>query len=246
MPNTHSLDLEASSSQFAAIADASQTGLDLSGDFTIEAWVNWESLPTSGFINFILEKGTINDISYHFRVYNASGTYRLEAVISNNGTNYDWVYCNITTPTTGTWYHYAVTCDISNAVATEFEFFVDGTSQGNGTVLNDGSVTGIYNNSRAVFIGVMEGYADAAAKFLDGKIDEVRVWNVIRSDADINTYKRKDVTGQTGLVAYWKLNNSALDETANNNDLTLYGSPSYSTSVPFTTYISSSGFMSLL
>lgn len=245
MANTHSLDLEASSSQCAYIEDASQTGLDLSDDFTIEAWVNWESLPSSGNIHFIAEKGTVSDISYHFRLYNNAGTYRLEAVVSNNGTNYDYVYCNITTPTTGTWYHYAVTCDISNAVATEFEFFVDGVSQGNGTVSVDGSVTSLNNNGRRFYIGALEGYSTTSDKFLDGKIDEVRVWNVIRSDADINTYKRKDVTGQTGLVAYWKFNNSALDETSNNNDLTLFGSPSYSTTVPFNLY-TTSGFMSLL
>ena len=241
MANTHSLDLEASSSQYAYIEDASQTGLDLSGDFTIEAWVNWESLPSSGIINFIAQKGTITDIAYHFRLYNNAGTYRLDAVVSNNGTNYDLVICNITTPTTGTWYHYAITCDISNAASTEFEFFIDGVSQGNGTVSVDGSVTGINNNGRRFYIGAMEGYSYT----IDGKIDEVRVWNVIRTEEQINTYKRRDVTGQSGLVAYWKLNNSALDETSNNNDLTVSGG-TYSTTVPFTSYSPSGSFINLI
>ena len=39
MANTHSLDLERGSNQYASIADAAQTGLDLSGDFTIVARV---------------------------------------------------------------------------------------------------------------------------------------------------------------------------------------------------------------
>jgi len=38
---------------------------------------------------------------------------------------------------------------------------------------------------------------------------------------------------EAGLVAYYKFNDSALDETSNNNDLTLVNSPTYSTDVPF-------------
>jgi hypothetical protein len=42
--NTHSLDLELSSSQYAYITDANQTGLDITGDFTIEAWIKLNRL----------------------------------------------------------------------------------------------------------------------------------------------------------------------------------------------------------
>lgn len=37
--NTHALTLVAASSQYAYISDASQTGLDLSTDFTFEMWL---------------------------------------------------------------------------------------------------------------------------------------------------------------------------------------------------------------
>lgn len=47
MANTYSLVLNSGSSQYAYINDASQTGLDLSGDFTFEAYVNPESAPGS-------------------------------------------------------------------------------------------------------------------------------------------------------------------------------------------------------
>ena len=46
MANSHSLDLESSSSQYASITDASQTGLDITGDLTIELWAKFESLPS--------------------------------------------------------------------------------------------------------------------------------------------------------------------------------------------------------
>jgi len=43
-----SIDLERSSSQYLSITDASQTGLDFTGDFTIEGWVKLESSLTTG------------------------------------------------------------------------------------------------------------------------------------------------------------------------------------------------------
>ena len=45
--NTHSTDLESGSSQYWSITDASQTGLDITGDFSIEGWVKLESLNIS-------------------------------------------------------------------------------------------------------------------------------------------------------------------------------------------------------
>jgi len=38
---------------------------------------------------------------------------------------------------------------------------------------------------------------------------------------------------ETGLKGYWKLNDSLLDETTNNNDLTNVNSAVFSTDVPF-------------
>ncbi len=49
-----SLDFELSSSQFAYITDASQSGLDLSSDFTIEAWLNLEQLPSTAGTSFAI------------------------------------------------------------------------------------------------------------------------------------------------------------------------------------------------
>jgi len=45
MDNTKSLNLVAASSQFMSIADASQTGLEIStGDFTIVGWVKFDTV----------------------------------------------------------------------------------------------------------------------------------------------------------------------------------------------------------
>jgi len=71
-------------------------------------------------------------------------------------------------------------------------------------------------------------------KFFDGLIDEVRVWNDIRSDAEVDDNKLTELVGnEAGLAGYWKLNNDYLDETSNNNDLTAVAAPVFSTDVPF-------------
>jgi YD repeat-containing protein len=46
--NSHSLDLESSSSQYASISDLNQVGLDFSNDLTLGAWVKFETLTTGG------------------------------------------------------------------------------------------------------------------------------------------------------------------------------------------------------
>ena len=74
---TQSLDLERSSAQYATISDAAQTGLDFATDFTIETWINLESLPASLVGYSICGKFTSGNRQYHFYVYNSSGTYQL-------------------------------------------------------------------------------------------------------------------------------------------------------------------------
>ena len=210
--NTHSLDLEVTSSQCAYITDAAQTGLDITGDISIEAWVNL------------------------FNLYNSSGTYRLIISYSHNGTTETQGYLDWT-PSTGTWYHIAATVDVS---AQGFHIYINGVDQ---TLTGQsGTGTEIIDSTAEVIVGAYGVHTTPVGEF-DGKIDEVRVWNDIRTNSEISTNMQSDVTGQAGLVAYWKFNNSALDETANNNDLTLIGSPVYSTTVPFASYVGKGNFL---
>ena len=152
--NTHSLDLEAGSSQYTYIADGSQTGLDITGDFTFEYWVKWESIPTAGNIMFIFCKdNSPGSKGYQQYLANDGGTYKLKSYLYQDNTTYDQIDFTITAPTLDIWYHYAVTCDISNGASTELELFINGVSQGNGSVINDGSITSIQNSTGDFYIG---------------------------------------------------------------------------------------------
>jgi len=70
------------------------------------------------------------------------------------------------------------------------------------------------------------------SEYWPGKIDEVRIWNVARSPAEIQTYFDRSLHGsESGLVAYWRFDegngNIATDFTGNGHTGTLINSPTW-------------------
>jgi len=228
MANTKSLDLELSSSQYASIADASQTGLDITGDLTIESWIKLESLPGSGADYPIASKWDANGsaLSYLFTYQNNSGTYRFVTQLSNSaGTVATAVYNQ--TLDAGTWYHVAMVVDLATD---SVEYFVDGSSIGSGAL--SAAIADIKNSTAKFAIGAR--FNNAPAALYDGLIDDVRVWSDKRTPTEIANNRSVELIGnEDNLAGYWKLNDDYLDATANNNDLTAAGSPTFSTDIPF-------------
>jgi hypothetical protein len=79
------------------------------GDFTWEAWINLNSLPSSGgAISIICSRGANASASaFQFIITNSSGTYRVETTISIGASDSGLVWNIPTAPTVGTWYHVA-------------------------------------------------------------------------------------------------------------------------------------------
>ena len=198
--STIAVDFELGDGDYLSAADSAS--LSITGDMTFEGWYNFESLPADGEQYVFLAKSNsgTSQRSYLFSLINVSGTYRLLASISDDGTNQNQVRTNWT-PSTGTWYHVAITVDVSNAVATQFEFFIDGSSLGNGSVISDDSATAIYNSTAILTIGATN---EGAAALFDGKSDEVRLWDDIRTGTEITNNKSIELVGnEANLVAYW-------------------------------------------
>lgn len=233
MANTYSLDLESSSSQYAYITDANQTGLDITGDFTIEAWLKFETLPSvAGKKMTIAGKWADGVRQYIMQITTAN---KLEITCSDNGSDSSGHWVRFTSNSaiiseTGVWYHIAGTFDISEETAT---MYVNGSSKANTKSGSIGATLTNQNNPFRIGSSIDGSYGE----YFDGLIDDVRVWNDIRTGQEISSNYQKELVGnEAGLVAYYKFNDSALDETSNNNDLTLSGSPSYSTDVPTWVY----------
>lgn len=152
-------------------------------------------------------------------------SYQLRLGISSNGTNSEFLTKTATAITTATNLHVGVAWTASTSTA---EFLVNGGSIGTST----GTLTAISDNASRFAVGA--DFNSSARNFFDGKVDETRVWNVIRTEAEFFANKEVEIAiNTTGLVAYYKFNNNADDATANANNLTATGSPVYATDVPF-------------
>jgi len=126
------------------------------------------------------------------------------------------------------WYHIAVKYDLSEATATEKELVLDGANLGNGTVDAGANVTAFATGTGNMGIGQA-----AAGFYFDGYIDEVRVWNEWRSDANLQAHMFEELAGsESNLFQYWPLNNDWNDYGPNSHHLTPYNSPVFSTEIP--------------
>ncbi len=128
------------------------------------------------------------------------------------------------------WYHAAVTFD-----GTTWKLYLDGALDG---TLNLGTNRGPrFDSIQHAGIASALTSTGAAAGFFQGRIDEVRIWNVARSQAEILTSMRAKLPTATGLLGRWSLDEgsgttivSSAGTTVNG---TLMNTPVWSIDSPF-------------
>jgi hypothetical protein len=110
-----------------------------------------------------------------------------------------------------------------------FAFSYDGVNQ---YVLIDGVVvfivptTGTVMNNPGIFnAGLNIGARfTSASQFVTGQLDEIRIWNIFRTENQIRENMDKTISSQTGLVGYWNFDDgTARDLSGNDADGTLQG-----------------------
>lgn len=212
--NTNSIDLEKDSSQ--SLSFDPPVGLPTGNNSrTIEGWIKLESAVDANGM-YILDYGT----------FTTDQEFGLKIVLS--GGNVVGQLDRFGAATTGTvdlglqigiYSHLAVTYN-----GTDLRWYVDG-------ILKDTATVGATLNT--VLTNGRIGKRISGTSFADGLIDDVRVWNVERTLQQIIDNKDKQLVGnETNLVAYWKLDNTLLDETVNANTLTISGGAIFSTDTP--------------
>jgi hypothetical protein len=141
---------------------------------------------------------------------------------------------------TGIWYHAAVTYDGPTAT---WRLYLNGVSAGTATAAP---------NARPRFDSIQH-FAIAAALnstgvregAFAGRIDEVRVWNYVRTAADIAADKDREIASAPGLVARYGLNEATGTTVANSSAIdgvelgeptgTIMSQPRWVEGAPFTT-----------
>lgn len=190
------VDLELSEGDYLWAADSAS--LSITGDITIEAWVKWENVPANNVSSYVVAKWEVagSGLSYGAYLFNNAGQMTMRFILSSDGTtsNFDIHSIDIATPNTGQYYHYAWVFDASTATA---ELFIDVVSQGTST----DTETSIADTDTTVRIGSRQ---ESPFDYVDGIVDEVRIWNDKRTSEELGKNKNKRLIGnESGLVAYW-------------------------------------------
>ncbi len=168
--------------------------LDFTNSFTLEAWINFDqitvSTPGYGWRS-LFGKSQYNN-AYGLMIYAPAGGGRVVRFyhegLSAAFSDYVW-----STIDPNTWYHIAVTYDGSQTV-----IYIDGVQVATNAVT--GNVTQNASNLNI-------GFSQLGAYPWDGMMDEVRAWNIARTETEINSTKGVELTGsESGLVLYYNFN----------------------------------------
>ena len=168
------------------------TLFDIGTSYTLEAWINATEWRQEQWQGSILGKDTPNngDQGYAFRC-GKEGT--LSFVMSVNG---NWTEA-ATGPIMdeGIWNHVAAVIDDG-----EIRLYVNGSEEASVGYNGTPSMTQFAN----LKIGAS---AEFPGRIFHGAIDEVRLWNVARTEQELNEFKSETLNGdETGLISYYEFN----------------------------------------
>ena len=191
------------SSQYVSVPHSASLNLPA---FTMEAWVNY-----SGENITIIDKG-----NYNF-LWSLNANNNGNKMGFYNNSNFLWNYSTAAVAQ-NTWTHVAIT--LSGGTLT---FYINGVASGTASV---GSSTA---DNIEMNIGRQQPSLCRCNHF-NGTMDELRIWNVARSQSDIlANYESTVPTNSSNLVAYYKFDESTgtttADASSNGNNGTLVNGP---------------------
>jgi Concanavalin A-like lectin/glucanases superfamily/Secretion system C-terminal sorting domain/The GLUG motif len=176
-------------SDYVSVPDDSS--LDFTANYTIEAWIRPTSFTSLGGI---VSKYNSNNSNGYFLRLTGSTPY--------TGIDFDGVVTASGILTAGTWYHIAAVDSSGTHI-----LYVNGAK-----VPLTGTAITVQSNTDPLTIGL--DYLPAP-RYFDGEISEVRIWNIARSQPQIQSTMNSTLMGtEAGLAAYWQLDGSGTNETA--------------------------------
>ncbi|MEM1391948.1 MAG: DUF4347 domain-containing protein, partial [Cyanobacteria bacterium P01_H01_bin.150] len=187
--------------------------LNLTNEITIEAWVNLTNANNEQYIvgktknssDVISALGASNQTGYALGVKEGQlySEFWASGIISSN--KYTLQKGNIKS---NEWTHIAVSWKTNGQLV--------GYINGEEVESINVSLYSLGKNNNNLTIGAAPW--DASKFKVDGIVDEVRIWNTARSQADIQSNMNQTLKGdEAGLVSYWDFQGNVNDKTNQNN-----------------------------
>ena len=182
----------------------------LGGSISVECWVKPAQIATDwvGFVCKNEDKASGEGV-FWLGQHSTDGKVRFGVYL--NGTSESYIDTDGAVISNGSWYHVAATYDGNYQ-----KIYINGTLVKTSSDLNTVLPSGTSN----YYIGL------STAAYFAGRIDEVRIWNDVRTAAEIADNKDDELVGnESGLVAYYKMSDGSgttlTDNSSNSNNGTL-------------------------
>ncbi len=216
--NNYSLEFDGANNQYVSINPV----VGLAGsDYTIEAWFKSSTINSLQTIFDGYEAATLNS-GLHIEIQ-TNGTLRYlhrEPPAISGGTNiYSTSIIN-----DGAWHHFAAVKGPDDFM----RLYIDGN-------LEAVSANTVVNSTIPLDINLGRNHNDA--RYLSGRLDEFRIWNIARTQDEIqSTLNCPPIGNELGLIGYWKFEEGfgtiTADQTFSANSAMLENGTFWSTDVP--------------
>jgi hypothetical protein len=177
----------ASYSNYFRIANANQTGLDITSDFSLSLWIRLTSQPGGAYpyYHLINKWNEADQRSFSLTYTTIGGTPALYMGLSEGGIDSsatDLYYFN-TTLNNAAWHHVVLSWD---AGASATSLYLNGSSVATATGSNNW--TSMFNSTADLLIGThLDPESPAGHGYLDGMMDEVGIWSRALSAGEVAT-----------------------------------------------------------
>lgn len=214
---THSVDFDGTNDVMTVAADSA---INFSGDMTISCWVKWDTFQADGIVGV----GSSYPGMFHLESTSTKFIFYGSSGVLKSGSTFS----------AGSWIN--VTVSVQSGTSSGTKMYINGS-------LN---ATGTHTITAVTAPLVVGGISYTTSARLDGKIDEVALFNSALSATDASNIYNSGVPtdlGSGGLnlspVGWWRMgeNDGATgttitDQGSGGNDGTLVNGPTFSTDVP--------------
>ena len=182
----------------------------LGGSISVECWVKPAQIATD-WVGFVCKNEDKDSGEGVFWLGQHSTDGKVRFGVYLNGSSERYIDTDGAVISNGSWYHVAATYDGNYQ-----KIYINGTLVKTSSDLNTVLPSGTSN----YYIGL------STEAYFAGRIDEVRIWNDVRTAAEIADNKDDELVGnESGLVAYYKMSDGSgttlTDNSSNSNNGTL-------------------------